>query len=162
MSNRRKITFLVGALMLFVCVSACTQNGSAEQVTVTHGPVTPTATIPGGLDGIGTKRTFHAVVETDTGMLGYFDSIMTTTAVNTLDQTEIRITKIVVTLNGGADQLILEGTAVYPATGSTVKVASTVTRPVIGGPGAYAGARGWAESTRQADDTWIHVFHLQS
>lgn len=86
---------------------------------------------------------------------------MTTTSVETAAGTETRITKIVVTLNDGADQLILEGSAVHPSTGSPIKTSDIVTRPVIGGSGAYAGARGSAESTHLADGTWKHVFQLQ-
>jgi hypothetical protein len=35
-----------------------------------------------------------------------------------------------------------------------------VTRPVIGASGKYAGALGWCVTTRLANNTWTHVFHL--
>jgi hypothetical protein len=163
MSRFRSALLALSTLAIAFGATACATGGSDDVTTVTvlHGAVTPTATIPGGPDGIGTLRTFHAPVTVDGGGSGYFDSTMTTTSVDTAAGTETRITTIIVTLNDGADQLILEGAATYPASGSTVKLASTVTRPIIGGSGAYSGARGWVESTRQADDTWTHVFHLQ-
>jgi hypothetical protein len=163
MPRFRPALLVVTALAVAFAATACSIGGSGGSTTVpiTHGAVTPTSTVPGGPDGVGTLRTFHAAVTVDGGGSGYFDSTMTTTSVDTAAGTETRITKIVFTLNQGVDQLILEGSAVYPATGSTIKVAATVSRPVIGGSGAYAGARGWAESTRLADGTWSHVFHLQ-
>lgn len=162
MPRMRSILLFLPVLVLSVTTVACSADGSDEvsTVTITHGPVTPTATIPGSQDGIGTLRTFHAPVEANGGVVGYFDSTMTTTGVDLAAGTETRITTIVVTLNDGADQLILEGAATYPAAGSTVQPATTVTRPIIGGSGVYVGARGWVESTRFADDTWAHVFHF--
>ena len=163
MPRLRLVLLAVTALAVAFAASACSSGGQdgSKTVTITHGPVTPTASVPGGDNGVGTLRTFNAVVAVDGGGSGYFDSTMTTTSVDVAAGTETRITKIVFTLNQGVDQLILEGSAVYPAAGSTIKVAASVSRPVIGGSGAYAGARGWAESTRLADDTWKHVFHLQ-
>lgn len=157
--SRSRLPLLILAFVL--AATGCTSGSDdVTTVTVTHGAVTPTATIPGNLDGVGTLRTFHAPVVANGDSEGFFDSTMTTTAVDVAAGTEIRITTIVVTLNNGADQLILEGTATYPAAGSTVAPAMTVTRPVIGGSSAYAGARGFAESTRLTDDTWSHVFYL--
>lgn len=163
MSCHRSVRSAAMALAIVFAATACSVGGSGEEanVTVTHGAVTPTAMVPGGPDGIGTLRTFHAEVVADSGATGFFDATMITTAVDESAGTETRITTIVVALNDGADQLILEGSAVYPVAGSTVVVDTTVVRPVIGGSGAYAGARGWAESTRLADDSWAHVFHLE-
>jgi hypothetical protein len=31
---------------------------------------------------------------------------------------------------------------------------------IIGGTGRYEGATGHVESTRNPDDTWVHVFHI--
>jgi hypothetical protein len=48
----------------------------------------------------------------------------------------------------------------YPSEGSTIRVSDTVVRPVVGGSGAYAGARGSAETTHLPDGSWKHVFRL--
>jgi hypothetical protein len=42
----------------------------------------------------------------------------------------------------------------------TIAKQSVAVRPVIGGSGKYAGARGWCVSTHHADGAWTHVFHL--
>lgn len=142
-------------------VSACS-GGAATIVTFTHGAVTPT-TIVMGTDGgaVGAVRTFHAEAAADDGTAGTFDATMVTTSVDETAELETRLTTIVFSVSDGADQLILSGSAVYPATGSTIKTAATVIRPIIGGSGRWSGARGWAESTHEADGSWTHAFHLE-
>ena len=148
---------VVGAIFMAAC-----SGGAAKVVTFTHGAVTPT-TIVLGTDGgaIGAVRTFHADAKADDGKSGTFDATMVTTAVDAAAGLETRLTTIVFSFSDGADQLILSGSAVYPAAGSTIKTAATVVRPVIGGSGRWAGARGWAESTHEADGSWTHTFHLE-
>ncbi len=144
-----------------VLVSACS-GGAATIVTFTHGAVTPT-TIVLGTDGgaVGAVRTFHAEAAADDGASGTFDATMVTTSVDEAAGLERRLTTIVFSVNDGADQLILSGSAVYPAAGSTIKTAATVVRPIIGGSGRWSGARGWAESTHEVDGSWTHAFHLE-
>ncbi len=144
-----------------VLVSACS-GGTATIVTFTHGAVTPT-TIVLGTDGgaVGAVRTFHADAAADDGTSGTFDATMVTTSVDEAAGLETRLTTIVFSVNDGADQLILSGSAVYPAAGSTIKTAATVIRPIIGGSGRWSGARGWAESTHEEDGSWTHAFHLE-
>ena len=150
-------TLVAGALVLAGCA-----GGGASTVTVTHGAVTPTGVVPGADGGaVGTVRTFHAEVAVDGGGTGTFDATMTTTGIDEAAGIETRITTIVFVAGDGSDQLILEGSAAYPAAGSTIKVADTVVRPVIGGSGRWAGARGWAESVHEADGSWTHTFHLE-
>jgi hypothetical protein len=144
-----------------VLVSACS-GGTATIVTFSHGAVTPT-TIVLGTDGgaVGAVRTFHAEAAADDGTSGTFDATMVTTSVDEAAGLERRLTTIVFSVNDGADQLILSGSAVYPAAGSTIKTAATVVRPIIGGSGRWSGARGWAESTHEVDGSWTHAFHLE-
>jgi hypothetical protein len=155
----RRLTTLALALGVALAFSAC---GGGRTVTITHGPVTPTAVVPGPAGALGTVRIFHADAAVEGGAKGYFVATMTTTAVDAPQTgTEIRLTTMVFSFGDGADQLVLEGTAVYPAQDSTIKTADTVVRPVTGGSGIYAGARGWVESTHLADGSWRHVFHLE-
>ena len=144
-----------------VLVSACS-GGTARIVTFTHGAVTPTTIVPGTDGGaVGAVRTFHAEAAADDGTSGTFDATMVTTSVDEAAGLERRLTTIVFSVNDGADQLILSGSAVYPAAGSTIKTAATVIRPIIGGSGRWSGARGWAESTHEVDGSWAHAFHLE-
>ena len=52
------------------------------------------------------------------------------------------------------------GSGFYPATGGTLALDTTLTRPITGGSGAFAGASGWAVTQHFTDDTWKHTFHL--
>jgi hypothetical protein len=108
-------------------------------VTVTHAAVTPVATTPGAADGVGTVRLFHADATFEGIGPGSFDATMTTTRVDAAAGAETRS---------------------YPTAGSTIALAATVTRPVIGGSGTWSGARGSAETTHLADGSWEHVFTL--
>jgi hypothetical protein len=145
-----------------IIVAACS-NGSERVISFTHAAVTPTAVILGADGGaVGTVRTFHAEALTDDGVAGTLDATMTTTSVDETAGLETRLTTIIFSVGDGADQLILSGVALYPAAGSTIKTADTVIRPVIGGSGRWSGARGWSESTHEADGSWTHIFHLEN
>ncbi len=152
----------VAIAALIATMAACSGGtaSGARTVTITHGAVTPSGTVAGAADGVGTVRLFHLVATVQGGATGTVDAMMTTLSVDQGAGTETRLGTFVFMFSGGADELILEGTTVYPTGSSTFKAASTVVRPVIGGSGAYAGARGWAESSGNADGTWAHVFHL--
>lgn len=153
---------LVVMIALSALVVAACSEGAAKVVTFTHGAVTPTTVVLGNDGGaIGAVRTFHATMAADDGTTGTFDATMVTTSVDEAAGLETRLTTIVFSVSDGADQLILSGSAVYPAAGSTIKTADTVVRPVIGGSGRWNGARGWAESTHEADGSWTHAFHLE-
>lgn len=153
---------LVGLLALSASVVSACSGGAATIVTFTHGAVTPTTIVMGLDDGaVGAVRTFHAEAAVNDGTFGTFDATMVTTSVDVAAGLETRITTIVFSVSDGADQLILSGSAVYPAAGSTIKTAATVIRPIIGGSGRWSGARGWAESTHGADGSWTHAFHLE-
>ncbi|NQW56354.1 MAG: hypothetical protein HQ460_01025 [Chloroflexi bacterium] len=153
---------LVGLLALSAIFAAACSGGAAKVVTFTHGAVTPTTIIPGNDGGaVGAVRTFHAEVAADDGTSGTFDATMVTTSVDEAAGLETRLTTIVFSVSDGADQLILSGSAVYPAAGSTIKTADTVIRPIIGGSGRWSGARGWSESTHEADGSWTHAFYLE-
>jgi hypothetical protein len=151
-----------GGVLLILAVSLAGCAGSGRTITITHGAVTPVAVIPGpGNGAVGTVRLFHTATQLEGGGAGTLEATMTTTAVDAPTAgTETRVTMLNFTFGNGTDQLIIEGTATHPSAGSTISVSDTAVRPVIGGSGAYAGARGSAESTHLADGTWKHVFHL--
>jgi quercetin dioxygenase-like cupin family protein len=61
-----------------------------------------------------------------------------------------------------ADQVVVTGSGLYPAAGSTIAVDITIVRSIVGGSGRFAGATGWAETEHLADDTWRHTLHFTS
>ena len=154
---------LIGSAMIVVVsvvLAGCAASG--RTVTITHGAVTPVGVIPGPSDAVGTVRLFHAEAQLEGGGAGTMDATMTTTSVDSPTRgTEARVTMLNFTFGNGADQLIIQGTAAYPSEGSTIRVSDTVVRPVVGGSGAYAGARGSAETTHMPDGSWKHVLRLE-
>jgi hypothetical protein len=154
--------FIALGIVALVAIGCSGGSNGDKTVTVNHGPApTPTYLDLGDTGpSAGDVRLFHFDGTSGTQAV-YLDTIMTTTGIVTGTTDEYRDTRIVVTFANPADQLILEGVAVYPGANSVIKPATTVTRPVTGGSGAYAGATGWCDSTHNADGTWTHVFHLR-
>lgn len=153
-------TTVCAALVLAVGACSDDQPNSPNIVTVIHPAVTPVGTVPGAADGVGTLRLFHADATFEGIGSGSFEATMVTTSVDPAAGAETRITQIVFVLDGSGDQIIIEGSSIYPAAGSTIAVANTVTRPVIGGSGMWSGARGSAVTTHLEDGSWRHVLTL--
>ena len=149
-------------LSLMMAVSACS-GGGGRIVTVTHAEVSGKLVDLGDPGAsVGDVRLFEIATavegEQTTGRL---DATLTTTGENVPDLgSEVRIGKLVFAFGAGTDQVVVEGSSVYPAAGATIQVSTSTIRPITGGSGAYAGARGWCETTHFADGTWKHVLHL--
>jgi len=143
-----------------VVLSAC--GGDGRTVTVNHGPVPPPVYVDLGDEGpsAGDQRVFH-FQGTSGNTPVTLDWLMTTTATDSPEVgVESRISTGVFLFGGLDDSLILQGTGWYPGQDATFEVSATLVRAIVGGTGAYEGASGWVESTRQTDDTWSHVFHI--
>lgn len=55
-------------------------------------------------------------------------------------------------------QIVVQGTSTYPKGDWRFSVGKPVVRAIVGGTGAYAGARGEHTGTRQEDGTFTHLF----
>src|SRR5262249_32161809 len=76
---------------------------------------------------------------------------------------EIRISTLIFTFgDDGIDQIVVGGSAVYPAQGPTLAVGSVTTRPILGGSGRFAGVKGSAISEHLEDGTWRHTLDIQA
>jgi hypothetical protein len=164
--SRRRLILLVVLLAAAVCTALVLSGFSLKgrTVTVTHAAVTATY-LDLGAPGpsVGDERLFEMPTFVRAGKItGRMDAIMTTTGENVPEQgAEIRSTQLVFTFAREEDQLVVAGTATYPAAGATLAQDTATVRPIVGGSGAYAGAGGWCESTHLTDGTWRHVFHLE-
>ena len=155
-------------LALIVAVAAALTLGawswSGRTVTVTHGAVTATL-VDSGVPGasVGDVRLFEiATAVKGSGAPGRMDAALTTTGSDVPEPgAEIRMAQLIFTFSSANDQIVVSGVSVYPAAGSTIATDSATIRPIVGGSGAYSGARGWCESFHLADGTWRHVFHLE-
>jgi quercetin dioxygenase-like cupin family protein len=152
------------AVVWFAGLAFGADAGSAPpDLTVLHGPVTTTLTTPGS-DGhqLGDLRVVSLETTDDAGApSGRIDATLITTAIDVPNPgDEIRISELVFTLGEGSDQIVIGGSARYPAAGSTIEIDSSTVRPILGGSGAYAGARGWVVTTHLPDGSWTHEFHF--
>jgi hypothetical protein len=161
MPIRRVVRLAFAVLAVALVVAACSSGG--RTVTVTHGPVT-LEYVDLGKTGpsLGDERVTAIATAIDGGGTGRLDAVLTTTAIDAPNKgDEIRIGHLVFTFGTAGDQIVVDGTSAYPASSPTIAQDTSTIRPIVGGSGAYAGARGWAESFHLADGTWRHVFHLQ-
>ncbi len=136
----------------------------AEEVTVSfaHGPISATVDpVTPGRSSPGDLRLYYIDL-TKPGkkkVIGFMTGSLLTTAVDKpAAGKEYRAADLIFTV--GDSQIVLGGTAVYDQSAPTVAKRATVVRPVLGGTGDFAGARGWAKSTRFKDNTWRHTFHV--
>jgi quercetin dioxygenase-like cupin family protein len=139
------------------------QGRALRSLTVTHGPVVTTLTTPDS-DGheLGDQRVVSLPLMDEAGAeAGRVDATLLTTGIDEpAPGDEIRISTLVFTLGDPVDQVVVTGSGLYPAAGSTIALDSTIVRPIVGGSGRFAGATGWAESEHLADDSWRHTLHL--
>jgi hypothetical protein len=134
---------------------------------VAHGPVNANNAqyvdaAPAG-PSAGDVRTYYLpLTRPGTGVhIGYATGTLTTVATNKpVNGMELRTANLVFVIGHAADQIVVGGIAAYAESAPSVATRSSVTRPVIGGSGKFAGARGWCVSTHYANDTWTHVFHV--
>ena len=157
------ILLLVAGLLWPAWPAALAAEAATESVfAVTHA-ATQTTLVTANSDGhkLGDTRVVSLPTRDESGSVGRLDSILLTTGIDTPGPgDEVRIGHLVFSFGNASDQIYVAGAAIYPAKGSTIKVASSVVRPVLGGSGKYAGASGWCETEHLPDDTWRHTFHL--
>jgi hypothetical protein len=84
----------------------------------------------------------------------------TQTAIALRGDTEIVQAMITYDLGGG-DKLTIGGTGEYPRGETGLKQSRQFERPIVGGTGQYAGARGTVTSVRRADGAYEHTFHIE-
>jgi hypothetical protein len=136
-------------------------------VRVAHGPVTihnsQYVDAPPAGPSVGDVRTYYLRLTRpgSSRKIGYLTGTLTTTATaRPRPGMELRTANLVFVLGHPANQLVVGGVAAYAQSAPVLSKKSVVTRPVIGGSGRYAGARGWCVSTHLANNSWTHVFHL--
>ena len=136
-------------------------------VRVAHGPVTTSNSqyldAPPAGPSVGDLRTYYLPLTRpgSSRRIGYLTGTLTTTATNKpTDGMELRTANLVFVIGGVANQIVVGGVAAYPQSARTIATKSVVIRPVTGGSGKFAGARGWCVTTHLQNNTWTHVFHL--
>lgn len=160
MIPRSRLVALIAVLALAVALVGCSPSG--KTITVHHGA--PTATVDlvsAGTASPGDVRVFSAATTDDAGAaLGHLRATLTTTEI-AANGDETRSAFMVFSFAKPEDQIVVGGESAYPKDAATIPAGTATTRPIIGGSGAYVGARGYAESIHNADGSWKHVLHLQ-
>jgi hypothetical protein len=157
------VRLVVPAVVLLALVPAAPAAAKDVTVSLAHGPIAATLDpVAPGKASPGDVRLYYIDL-TKPGkkkVIGFMTGSLVTTAVDRPSPgKEYRSADLIFTV--GKSQLVLGGVAVYDQTAATVAKRSSVVRPVLGGTGKYAGARGWAKSTRFKDNTWKHTFHVE-
>jgi len=158
---------VVALLAVSIAGPAVARTSSTKVITVAHGPVTAQNSqyIDLGAPGpsVGDMRTYYLPLTQSKKPVGYLTGTLTTVAVDRpAVGMELRTSNLVYVIGKTSDQIVVGGVAEYSQSAPTVATKSVVVRPVIGGSGKYAGARGWCVTTHYEDNTWTHVFHLVS
>lgn len=147
-----------------VAVVLAAGPAAAEVVKVAHGPIAANLIPVADKPSAGDLRTYYIGL-TKPGKkkrIGFLTGSLLTTAVDAPSAgKELRSADLVFTIGKPANQIVLGGVAAYDQTAPTLSKKSTTVRPVLGGSGKYAGARGWCESIHFKNNSWRHTFHLK-
>ena len=163
-----RLTWLALALLLAVGTAISVGADDRERdgtvrFSVFHDAVTTVLANPDS-DGhqLGDLRVVSAPTHDKRGReVGRLDAMLVTAGVDSPNpDDEVRISNLIFVFGDGVDQIVVNGSGFYPASGGTIEIDSVLTRPVTGGSGIFAGANGWAETTHFPDDTWRHTFYL--
>lgn len=96
-----------------------------------------------------------------TKVVGRMTGTGTTAAVNVpVPGQELRTVNLAFALPNLANQIAVGGVASYPTTSATLALATVTIRPITGGTGRFAGARGWLRTTHFGIGHWRQEFHV--
>lgn len=150
----------ISGMALFTALPAVAAPADKPTVVkVYHQAVSPIA-VSGS--GIGTVRTFFIPIAVN-GLAAngqYLTGTLTTLSNPIPSGEEIRSSNLTYVFGSEINQLVVGGISLYPPTGATLATGQSTTRPVIGGSGIYAGARGQVVSTNLGANGWTHVFKI--
>lgn len=156
----------VGAAATFAMIMFTFVHTAAianDQIVKIFHPDVVTVLVTKNSDGhqLGDLRVVSTPVrDASAGIIGRMDAMLLTTGIDAPAKgDETRISELVFSLNDGG-VLIIGGAGHYPAQGPTLSRGVALVRPIKGGSGKYAGARGWAESVHASDGNWSHTFHI--
>ncbi|CAB4707815.1 unannotated protein [freshwater metagenome] len=155
--------FLIGIAVSSNGATTSTKTEFSQVIKVTHGKVDSTNSqrIDLGNPGpsMGDVLAFYLPLTSST--TGYITGTLTVTGSNQpSDGMEVRIADLTFVIGTQSDQIVIGGSALYNIVSPTLAIGQKTIRPVIGGSGKFAGARGWAESVQNTDGTWVHTFHI--
>lgn len=155
------ISLVLAVGMVMPVAAAHHDEGS---FAVYHGPVEITLA-DASSDGhrLGDLRVASIdTVDADGSSLGRLEATLTTTAIDVpADGDEIRVGSLIFTFGENDEhQIVVDGSAHYPASGPTLASGDVTVRPIVGGSGKFRGVSGDAVTQHFDDDSWSHTFHF--
>ena len=151
----------VVALALMSLTTATAAPTGTKVVTVAHGPVTlPLVDAAPAGSSVGDLRTVWTPLRRPgrKPVVGYLTGSLLTVAVDRPTAgMELRTSNLVFVIGRPGDQIVVGGVAAYPSSAPTVVRRTVTVRAVIGGSGAFAGARGWCRTVPHASGRWTHT-----
>ena len=158
------VAVLTSLLLLVVMAAPVSAAREKRSLAIYHDAVVVTLTNAAS-DGhqLGDLRVTSTETTDENGqVIGRLEATLTTTAVDVPAKgDEIRVSTLVFSFGGGdVDQVVVGGSAFYPAQGPTIATGNVTTRPILGGSGRFSGAAGYAVTEHLADDSWVHTLYL--
>lgn len=146
-------------LALTALVAGPARADTTEVVRVYHQAVSPISTTG---SGVGTVRTFFTPIAVNGTAADnqYLTGTLTTLAQNVTDGLELRGANLTFVFGSEENQLVVGGVSLYPPAGATLAPGQRTVRPVIGGSGIYAGARGQVVAVNMGPAGWTHTFRI--
>ena len=159
-------------LLLLVLISTIGCNQNEKKIPHSHNAITSIKLhqelpeivhLDLGIEGSshGDLMAFDSDFTNDKGMMGILSGYITTVDIpNEAETFEDRMVHMVFDF-GEANTIVVGGKSVYPKTlGAEFTKQIPQIRAVIGGTGAYMGARGQLTTTRNEDGTYEHLIEL--
>jgi hypothetical protein len=161
------------ALVASVALAGCSSNDDTRTLIVEQdAPSLASFGGPGIADASGGDNdgnaanslsllAFDARITDADGTEGVLIGYLLTTdlpAAGSTGEVETRIGTLVYTF--GSDELVVSGGTSYPAGEAEMQAGVPQSRVVVGGTGAYLGARGEVVTVRNTDGTYTHTFTL--
>lgn len=146
-------------LALTALIAAPAHADTTQVVRVYHQAVTPIS-VTG--TGVGTVRTFFIPIAVDGKAADnqYLTGTLTTLAEKVSNGLELRGSNLIFVFGAEENQLVVGGVSLYPPAGATLAPGQRTVRPVLGGSGIYAGARGQVVSVNMGPSGWTHTFRI--
>lgn len=161
--NRTRLAAALGfgLALVFAAAPSHAAAPTTETIRVYHEAVSPISVVG---DGVGTVRTFFIPMAVN-GMAAdgqYLSGTLTTLAEKVTNSLELRGSNLTFVFGNEADQIAVGGISLYPPAAATLAPGTRTVRPVIGGSGRFAGARGQVVSTNLGANGWTHVFRIRT
>jgi hypothetical protein len=162
-SRTNKVLVLVASLAALLLIAGCGDDeddlGTLQLVSDPDGEVFEVVDVGGKGKTLGDLYAFEGpMLDPDSGeVAGHVYGTQTSLSVDGEDE----VVQALITYELSEDtQILVGGTAEYPASGDGLVEGEEHVRPILGGTGDYAGADGTLTTVHQADGSYEQTFNF--